>query len=382
VEDPPKLWEDAVARMTRRIEDTARSVSAGFPHLGDPETGAWTLSANGDWTGGHWTGMLWLLVKTTGAPRHLEWARRWCEALRPRAASNTIFRAFLFYYGAMAGHVLMGDARAREIALEGARQLARAYNPNARAFGLGAQAEEASDVGAAEASIDALGPLCALLARAADEQGQASLRDAARQHALSHVDFCLRADGSICQSATFDENTGKVARRYTHKGYAENSTWARAQAWGMLGFALAARYLPAQPRLLEAAHQTADWWIARVPADKVAFWDFDHPGIPHTYRDTSASAIAAAALIKLAALTKQRERAGRYREFAAQTATALVENYLTPVSARDSRAPGILTEGCYNPRLNLAVRHELVWGDYYLFESLLALCGKLNPLLL
>jgi unsaturated chondroitin disaccharide hydrolase len=382
VEDPSKLWEEAAARLARRVEQTAASVSGGFPHIGDSETGAWTLSPNGDWTGGHWTGMLWLLVKTSGARRHLEWAQRWCEALKPRAASNTIFRAFLFYYGAMAGYVLMGDELARAVAFEGARGLARSYNPKARAFGLGAEAEEAFNVGAGEASIDAVGPLCGLLVCAAEKCGEPSLREAACAHALSHVEFCLRRDGSICQSATFDENTGKVLRRYTHKGYAENSTWARAQAWGMLGFALAARYLPAQPRLLEAAHQTAHWWMEHAPADKVAFWDFDHPAIPNTYRDTSASAIAAAALLKLAALTKQRERAARYREFAAQTVSALVKNYLTPIAPNDARPPGILTQGCYNPRLNLAVSHELVWGSYYLFESLLVLNGKLNPLLL
>ena len=382
MEDASKLWEDAVARMTRRIEETARTVSGGFPHLGDPETGKWTLSPDGDWTGGHWTGMLWLLAKTTGEARYLQWAQRWCEALRPRARSNTIFRAFLFYYGAMAGYALIGDTQARAIALEGARALARTYNSRARAFGLGAEAEEASDVGATEASIDALGPLCGLLARACDEQAEPALRTAARDHALSHVEFCVRRDGSVCQSATFDEKTGKVTRRYTHKGYAENSTWARAQAWGMLGYTLAARYLPVHPRLLEVAHQTADWWISHAPADKVAFWDFDHPAIPETFRDTSATAIAACALIKLAALTKQPDRARRYRQAGEQTVIALVKGYLTPVTARDRRPPGILTEGCYNPRINLAVRNELVWGDYYLLESLLVLTGKLNPLLI
>jgi unsaturated chondroitin disaccharide hydrolase len=382
MEKLPKLWEEAAARIARRIEDTARSLSEGFPHFADPETGVWTLSANGDWTGGHWTGMLWLRAKTKGSAQHLEWAQRWCKALRTRVNSDTIFRAFLFYYGAMAGHVLIGNAQAREIALEGAAALGRAYNSMAHAFGLGTEAEEASDIGSAEASIDAVGPLCGLLTRAADELNEPTLRAAAREHALSHLEFCLRSDGSICQSATFDENSGRVIRRYTHKGYAEDTTWARAQAWGMLGFALAARYLPGEPRLLEAAHRTADWWMTHVPADKVAFWDFNHPAIPNTYRDTSATAITASALLKLAALSEPRARARRYHDFAEQTVATLVENYLTPVSSRDTRLPGILTEGCYNPRLDLAVRNELVWGDYYLFESLLVLSGKLDPLLL
>jgi unsaturated chondroitin disaccharide hydrolase len=52
----------------------------------------------------------------------------------------------------------------------------------------------------------------------------------------------------------------------------------------------------------------ADWWIAHVPTDYVAFWDFDDPKITETYRDTSATAAAAAALLKLSALVRDERR--------------------------------------------------------------------------
>ena len=57
---------------------------------------------------------------------------------------------------------------------------------------------------------------------------------------------------------------------------------------------------------------------------------------------------------------------------------ALIERHLTPVSPADDRLVGILDDGCYNRRIGLATRAELIWGDYFLFESLLVLGGRLD----
>jgi len=162
-----------------------------------------------------------------------------------------------------------------------------------------------------------------------------------------------------------------MLRRYTHKGITDDSTWARAQAWGILGWTLAAQW-SGERRLLDAAERTADWWLAKVPADRVAFWDFDDPAIPNTNRDTSATAIVTASLTKLAALASSDARRRTYREAAEATARALVERHLG--------ADGILRDGCYNKRIGLATRHELIWGSYYLFEALHVLAGRRDPL--
>jgi unsaturated chondroitin disaccharide hydrolase len=111
----------------------------------------------------------------------------------------------------------------------------------------------------------------------------------------------------------------------------------------------------------------------------VAFWDFDAPATAATKRDTSATAIAAAALLKLSALAPGGESRERYRVAAEATVRTLVEGYLTPTGPEDGRPPGILTGGCYNHRTGLATENELIWGDYYLFESLQVLAGNLDP---
>jgi unsaturated chondroitin disaccharide hydrolase len=360
---------DAIARMRGRVARTAETVTAGFPHFADPASAAWTTSAAGDWTGGFWNGMLWLTARYGDDPRARTWARDWTARLRPRADSDTVFRGFLFYYGAALGAMLCGDAAAREVALAGARGLAASYNARAEALPLGAAAEEASDVGAGEANVDTV-QAAALLLWAYRETGDAALRDISVRHAARHIEFCLRDDGSVCQSASFDPNTGRMLRRYTHKGITDDSTWARAQAWGILGWTLT--YLwSGDARFRSAAERAADWWLAHAPADRVAFWDFDDPKIPNTFRDTSATAIVTASLLTLAPRASTSERAGAYRAAAEATAAALVERHL--------RADGMLTDGCYSPRIALATRHELIWGSYFLFEALHTLAGLFDP---
>ena len=362
-------WSDALDRMRGRVSRTAASAPAGFPHFADPATGAWTCSPGGDWTGGFWTGMLWLTAKGTGEAAVRRWAEAWTERLRPRAESDTVFRGFLFYYGGALGDILLDDPLGREVGLLGAKALAASYNPRAEALPLGSEAEEASDVGRGEANIDTV-QAAALLLWASRHTGDGTLREVAVRHARRHVELCLRDDDSVCQSASFDPASGAMRRRYTHKGITDDSTWARAQAWGILGWTLTAQW-SGDLAFLAPARRAADWWLAHAPADRVAFWDFDDPAIPAATRDTSATAIVAASLLKLAALVPP-PAASRYREAAEATASALVERHLG--------ADGMLRDGCYNKRIGLATRHELIWGSYYLYEALHVLASRLDPL--
>src|SRR5947208_6772800 len=127
-------WDAALQRMLGRIVATGGQVTDGFPHYGDPATGRWTTSPAGDWTGGFWNGLCWLAAHATGKDPYREWALAWTERLRSRATSDTVFRGFLFYYGALLGAVLLGDSRAREMALEGAAGWARSYNAGPARF--------------------------------------------------------------------------------------------------------------------------------------------------------------------------------------------------------------------------------------------------------
>jgi unsaturated chondroitin disaccharide hydrolase len=377
------LWEHAIERMLARVRDTARRVQSGFPHWADPETGDWTVTADGDWTGGYWIAMLWLAYCDTHDESYRERAGKLAGQLRARIDLASVFKAVPFYYGGSIGHILSNDPAGREIALAAAESLTRLYNPRLGLMPLGVEAEEGSHVGPAESSIDSLFATPFLL-WAAKETGNARMREIARNHAARVIELHLRDDGTFIQSTSLDPSSGAVLRHYTHKGYSDSSTWGRAQAWGVLLSAMSYMREPEEHRWLEAAQRGADWWIAHVPADRVAFWDFDDPGIPNVERDTAATAAMSAGLLKLGAAVSEPARQREYRRFAEETVQALVQRYLTPTGPGDRRVPGILTESCFNKRTDsrsqdAATKNELIFGSYYLFEALHILAGTLDP---
>ena len=394
-------WTGAIDRMLSRIQDTAGRVK-DFPHWADPETGQWTTTPDGDWTGGCWIGQLWLAAALTGEPRYRAWAEPFVERLRARIDAQTVFKSFPAYYGASLGAILHDAASPREIGLATARSLARLYEPALRLVPLGPHAEEGGHIGPTETSIDSL-QAAPFLFWASGVTGDAALREVASSHADTIINLHLRDDGSFIQSSSLDAATGRLVRHYTHKGFSDTSTWGRAQAWGTLFSTMS--YLgglegpPKPPNArqraggagtlldawLDAAVRGADWWLAHAPADRVAFWDFDDPAIPNTERDTAATAIMTAALLKLGRLAPTEAGRTRYQQAAEATARALVERYLTPTHAGDRRVPGMLTEACFNKRADArahdrASRCEFIVGSYYLFESLLGLAGRLDPL--
>ena len=375
-------WNEAIQRVLLRIEDTARRVGDRFPHWASTDTGEWVTTADGDWTGGYYVGMHWLALKVAPDAAMEARAHKMAEVLRARIEAETVFKSYPIYYGCSLG-VMLGDRpRLRETGLACARSLVKMYDPVLQLIPLGRQAEEGSHIGTSETSIDSM-QTAPFLYWAAKEAGDAAMRDIAFHHADRIVALHLRADNSFIQSTSLDPKTGAVVRQYTHKGYSDTSTWGRAQAWGMLYSTMSYLHDRTQSRWLDSALRSADWWMAHVATDRVAFWDFDDPAIPNTERDTAATSIAMAALLRLATVAPK-AKGQAYHAFAEEMASALVQRHLTPVSAGDRRATGMLTNACFNKRPDArphdaGTNCEFIVGDYYFFESLLALAGIVDP---
>ena len=374
-------WGNAARAMLHRVRQTAASLNDSFPHWADGRTGAWTTTPDGDWTGGAWPGMLWLAYRMTGEEELRELARLWSTRLQRRANLETAFKGFGFYVGAALGHVLSGDSTARRIALDAADSLERQFDPGLGLIPLGRDAEEAGDIGKSFSSIDSL-QASPLLFWAERETHDAAYAECAASHTSRVLDIHCRSDGSIIQSSELDSATGRVLRHFTHKGFSDTSVWGRAQAWGLMYSAMSVARRPRETHWLEQSMRAAEWWLAHVPGDMVAFWDFDDPAIPNTQRDTAATSIACAGLLKLAEVAPASHRT-RYREGAERTARALIRGYLTPISPGDARPTGMLVGGCFNKRPDsraedAASNAELIFGSYYLFASLQALQGAVS----
>jgi unsaturated chondroitin disaccharide hydrolase len=367
-------FDDAINRIRYRVEVTLADGRPGFPHYAESKFGTWTRSPAGDWTGGFWVGELWLLARVTGEAHLLDAAHDWSRRLEDRVEDDTIFRGFLFWYGSALGSLLLDDSEAANRAVSAGRALDRSFNRAAGLMPLGNSAEEASDVGPEATNIDGVPGATPLLAWAGARTRDDGLRIDAQRHAHQHAALCVRDDGSVCQSAIFDPATGHLVRRYTHKGFSDQSTWARAQTWAMLGFAQAARWTDYEI-FLPIARTVADWYVDHLPPDGVTYWDFDAPQVRSTGLDTSAASIGAASLLKLAALDPTRSEG--YLHTAVRSLTSLTTAHLTPIGD-GILPPGMLLHGCYNHRIDLAVDHELIWGDYFLLEALLAVTGRLD----
>ena len=368
--------DEAIAAVIGRVERSlGDGPEAGFPHYADAETGVWVRSVDGDWNGGFWVGLLWLANVATSDDAFGEAAEGFVERLRRRVRSATAFRGLLFWYGATIGWLLTGNEKSRSVALEGARGLATLYNPEAGLIPRGHQMSVDTPVeGYDDSNIDGVPGGTPLLFWGAGELDRPELGSIARSHAGRHFETLVREDGSVCQSMLFDPADGSTLRLFTHKGYAPETTWARAQGWAIIGAAQAAAY---DPWFLPWLKTVCDWWVGHVPDDGVPPWDFGDPA-PHVPVDTSASAMAAAGLLKAAVLVP--DSADTYRQLAVRTISTLIDRYLIidPTNPPQGRLRG----GCYNPHSGLPTDLELIWGDYYLLEALLAATGRLDTTLI
>lgn len=372
--------EVARDRMIERAVSSRTVLGRGLPHWASGETGEWTLTRDGDWTGGSYVGALWLahIHDPVAVPWQLPW--RASLLMQPRVKHRTAFKGFGFYFGAAAPHALVKNPGTTTLALDAARVLLDMFNERLGLIPLGEDAEEAAWIGTAESSIDSA-QASALLYWAGGYTGEEAFDKVADQHLTRVLEIHAHDDGSVIQSSTLDPNAGHILRTHTHKGYSDTSIWARAQAWAMLYSAHAAVVRPSNPRWSEVARRTLDWWIAHVPTDLISYWDFDDPTIPDTERDTAATAMAVASALRLDHALGESDGAP-YRAFAERTASALVDRYVPPTGQDDERPVGMLTGGCFTRRSTVrtqdtATNVELVFGSYFLLESLMILTGEI-----
>lgn len=122
--------------------------------------------------------------------------------------------------------------------------------------------------------------------------------------AISHADKTIanhfRNDGSSYHVIEYDPANGGVTKKRTHQGFADESAWARGQAWGLYGYVVCYRETK-EKRYLEQANKIAGFLLKHpnLPKDKIPYWDFNAPDIPTALRDASAGAIMASALLEL-----------------------------------------------------------------------------------
>jgi uncharacterized protein YyaL (SSP411 family) len=369
----PDAGLNFAVKQTHHMLDTLSVLQKDRLPKSVDKSGRMTQSDIYDWTSGFFPGSLWYLYEFNKNDSLKQQAVRWTELLKPlQFFSGHHDVGFMVNCSYGNAYRITGDTAYRSIMIQTAKSLMKRYNPK-----VGAILSWDADKGWQKEKgwkypviIDNMMNL-ELLFKASQYTGDSIFYKAAVSHADKTMKHHFRPDYSSYHVVDYDPETGRVLHRQTAQGNADSSAWARGQAWGLYAYTFCYRETGLK-RYLEQAEHIADFILQHpnLPADKVPYWDFDAPGIPDTYRDASAAAIMASALIDLAKETKG-EASINYR----QTAETIVKNLSnSPYRAALGTNQGFILKHSVG---SLPHRNEidvpLVYADYYYIEALMKL---------
>ena len=218
--------------------------------------------------------------------------------------------------------------------------------------------------------------------------------------------------GRVAHESIFNTNDGRYRCPSTQQGYSPFTTWTRALAWVMCGSAEQLEFLETLPEeafgnggnrveaegcFCQAARAACDFYLSQTPSDGIPYWDTGAPGLvrlgayldrpadpcnEHEPVDSSAAAIAAQGLLRLAAFLEQKghdEDAARYRTAGLVTAQTL---FREPYLSTDDAHQGLLLHTVYHrpngwdyvpPGKTVPSGESCMWGDYHARELALYL---------
>jgi unsaturated chondroitin disaccharide hydrolase len=332
-----------------------------FPRSTKPD-GSYSTTSSDGWTSGFYPGILWQMYEHTKDKKWEHAARKWTAGLeKEKLNTHTHDLGFMLYCSFGKGYELTHDPAYKDILIQGARSLSTRFSPVTGCI-------QSWDHGHWQfpVIIDNMMNL-EFLFWATKVTGDSSFYKIAVTHANTTMKNHFRPDNSSYHVVDYDTLTGNVLARVTAQGAANESAWARGQAWGLYGYTVAYRETK-DKRYLDQAVKIAEFFLnnPNLPADKIPYWDFNAPNIPHEERDASAAAIAASGLLELSQYVSDGKKY-----------FASAEQILTSLSGPEYLAtPGTN----HNYFLKHSVGHKpakseidtpIIYADYYYLEGLL-----------
>ena len=255
-----------------------------------------------DWTEGFFPGTCWYMFELTGDEKWKQYALNFQQQfIDHRFLTTNHDLGFVFNCSFGHAYRLTNKDEYRTVLIDAANSLITRFNPNVGCIkswdvDRGWQSERGWQY---PVIIDNMMNL-ELLFEVSKITGDEIYKQIAVTHALTTMKNHFRDDGSSYHVIDYDTLDGTVRNRHTAQGYAHESAWARGQAWGIYGFTISFRYTKDQ-QYLKKAETIANFVLnhPNLPAEKVPYWDFNAPNIPDEFRDASAAAIIASALLEL-----------------------------------------------------------------------------------
>ncbi|HEY9077593.1 MAG TPA: glycoside hydrolase family 88 protein [Anaerolineaceae bacterium] len=328
--------------------------------------------ANIGWTTSFWTGILWLAYEWTKDEKYREVAQVQVDNFitRMETASDVDHHdlGFLYSITCIADYKLNGSQKSRDGAILAAETLMKRFWEKPGIIQAWGRMDDPKQRG--RAIIDSLMNL-PLLYWASLETGNPRYAVAALRHATQLQRYQVRPDATTYHTFYFNTETGEADHGETAQGFADDSCWARGQAWAMYGFPLSYIYTRRES-FLKTATALTDYFLAHTPSDRVAYWDLAFGDGSGEEKDSSASAIAVCGMLELAKYLPA-QKAASYRQQALEILKSLVDNY----STRDHpESNALLLHSVYSKPGKHGVDEACLWGDYFYMEALMRV---MNP---
>ncbi|MCZ4243984.1 glycoside hydrolase family 88 protein [Pedobacter punctiformis] len=347
-----------------RNVDSARKVK---PNLVSPRTvekGQFKMVISKDWTSGFFPAELWYFYQYTKDKKWLDLAKKYTEDIKKEQYNKgTHDLGFMIYCPFGNGYQLTQDTAYRSVIIQAAKSLSTRFNAKA---GVLKSWDHNTDKWKYPVIIDNMMNL-ELLFESTKLTGDSSFYKIAVLHANTTMKNHFRPDYSSWHVIDYDTLTGNVRQKLTAQGYANESAWARGQAWALYGYTMCYRETKNKAYLAHADGIVNFILSSKVtPEDGIPYWDYNDPMIPNVSRDASAAAITASALYELAGYSKNNSK--KYKAAADKILKSLSTKY---VSKPGENYGFILEHSTGHRPAKSEIDVPINYADYYYLEALL-----------
>lgn len=332
-----------------------------------PDGSIWYVPVD-DWCSGFFPGSLWYLGELTGDQ---DWSRRAADYTETLDSAQYLTWhhdvGFIIGSSYLNGYRLGKKEQYAPVVVNAAKSLATRFRPGAGVIqswnvDKGWQSERGW---ACPVIIDNMMNL-EIMFEATRLTGDSTFYDIAVSHANTTMAHHFRPDFSCYHVVDYDPATGDVRHRQTAQGYADESSWARGQAWALYGYTMCYRYT-GDPNYIYQAIKVCDMIFntPSMPDDLVPYWDYNAPNIPSEPRDASAAACTASALYELSTYLPGRG----YKELADKVVASLSSPAYRAATGENNHFLLMHSVGSIPHGHEIDV--PINYADYYYLEALL-----------